>query len=271
VGRLARIAILQGDTTAADSLIVEYEKLEKDPLKAHAGSGQLLEQARHFDAARDAYREALSVDPDNVLLLDRLARTYLHANHPSGARLEMENYTSSPNPAIEAEARLLIGDAWAWEGRFTEAVASYREAQAVGVRAGKPDLESAGLESASWVEALLDPSRGVSRINKSVWTLLDLQRGETALNLVEGADRLYVKDSDRLYPVEFHQILYLKGRVYEMLGKPRAAMGAYGKLLKDWGHVIERIPRLSDTPQRMEAIQAAWVERGKTVRVDTAN
>lgn len=268
VGRLARIAILQGDTAAADTLIVKYATLEKDPLAAHAGSGQLLEQAARFDEARDAYRAALVMDPGNVLLLDRLARTYLRANDPGGARLELQEFTTSPDPAIEAEARLLIGDAWAWEGRFEEAVASYRAVQAVGVRTAKPDLESAGLESVSWVEALLDPSSGVSRINKSVWTLLDLGRAETALNLVEGADRLYVHDSDRLYPIEFHQILYLKGRVYEMLGKPRAAMAAYGKLLKDWGRVLDGIPRLSDAPQRMQAIQAEWIERGKTGRVD---
>jgi hypothetical protein len=112
------------------------------------------------------------------------------------------------------------------------------------------------------VEALLDPSSGVSRINSSVWTLLDLGRGETALNLVEAADRLYVRDSERLYPVEFHTILYLKGRVYELLGKPRAAMAAYGKLLKHWGGVIDQLPRLSDTAERMSAIQAEWVEKG---------
>lgn len=263
VGRLARIALVQGDTTAADSLIVRYVSLEDDPVKAHAGSGQLLEHARRFGEAREAYRTALDLDPDNVMLLDRLARTYLRANDPAGARSEMERFRSSPHPAIEAEAHLLAGDAWAWEGRFEEARTEYDAARSVGVREGMPELESAGLESSLWVDALLDPSSGVSRINKSVWTLLDLGRAETALNLVEGADRLYVRDSDRLYPVEFHQILYLKGRVYEMLGRHRAAMAAYGKLLKDWGHVIDRIPHLSDTPQRMEAVQAEWVERGK--------
>jgi tetratricopeptide (TPR) repeat protein len=125
-----------------------------------------------------------------------------------------------------------------------------------------PDLEAAGRESGLWVDALLDPENGVSRINNSVWTLLDLGRGETALNLVEAADRLYVRDSDRLYPVEFHTILYLKGRVYELLGKPRAAMAAYGRLLKNWGDVLPEAPRLSDAAQRMTAIQTEWVEKG---------
>jgi tetratricopeptide (TPR) repeat protein len=102
----------------------------------------------------------------------------------------------------------------------------------------------------------------VSRINRSVWTLLDLGRGEEALNLVEAADRLFVRDSDRLHPVEFHTILYLKGRVYELLGKPRAAMAAYGKLLKDWGEVVGEIPRLSDTAARMSTVQTEWVQKG---------
>jgi TolB-like protein len=262
VGRLARIAIVQGDTAAADSLIVRYAGLEKDQLKVHTGSGQLLERAARFDEARDAYRQALAVEPDNATLLDLLARTYLRANDPAGARMEMERFTASPNPAIESEAHLLIGDAWAWEGRFLEALAAYGRAEAVGAREGLPDLEAAGRESGLWVDALLDPENGVSRINNSVWTLLDLGRGETALNLVEAADRLYVRDSDRLYPVEFHTILYLKGRVYELLGKPRAAMAAYGRLLKNWGDVLPEAPRLSDAAQRMTAIQTEWVEKG---------
>jgi len=262
VGRLARIAIVQGDMEAADSLIVRYAGLEKDELKVHAGSGQLFEHAARFEEARDSYRQALRVEPDNTMLLDLLARTYLRANDPAGARAEMEAFTSGATPPIESEAHLLIGDAWAWEGRFAQAQAAYGRAAAVGEREGLPDLEAAGRESSLWVDALLDPDNGVSRINSSVWTLLDLGRGETALNLVEAADRLYVRDSDRLYPVEFHTILYLKGRVYELLGKPRAAMAAYGKLLKDWGGVLGELPRMSDAAERMSAIQAEWVDKG---------
>ena len=261
VGGLARIAIVQGDEVAADSLIVRYVDLEKDEFKVHAGSGQLFERAARFEEAQDSYRQALRVEPDNTMLLDLLARTYLRANDPAGARLELEGYTSSPIPAIESEAHLLIGDAWAWQGRFAEARAAYARAASVGEREGLPDLEAAGRESGLWVDALLDPEVGVSRINSSVWTLLDLGRGETALNLVEAADRLYVRDSDRLYPVEFHTILYLKGRVYELLGKPRAAMAAYGRLLKTWGDVLDEIPRLSDAAERMSAIQAEWVDK----------
>jgi len=266
VRRLARIAIVQGDSATADSLIVRYGYLEKDRFKAAAGTGQLLEHASRFKEARKAYRQGLAVEPENTMLLDRLARTYLRANDPTGARREIGPFLSSRVPDMETEAHLLIGDAWAWEGRFDEAAAAYYRAEAVGARENRPDLQAQGLESGLWLEALLDPASGVSRINKSVWTLLDLGRGETALNLVEGADRLYVRDSDRLYPVEYHTILYLKGRVYELLGKPRAAMAAYGKLLKDWGEVLGDIPRLSDTSQRMDAVQGEWVATGRRMR-----
>ena len=95
VGRLARIAIVQGDTATADSLIVRYRYLEKDEFKVAAGSGQLLEQASRFEEAREAYREALAVEPESTMLLDRLARTYLHANDPAGGRRQMGPFASS--------------------------------------------------------------------------------------------------------------------------------------------------------------------------------
>lgn len=264
VGRLARLAIVRGDSSTADSLIVRYVTLEEDRERALAGAGRLFEEAARFAEARDAYREALAADPLNTAVLDRLARTYLWANDPAGARAELTSFLASPIPTVEAEAHLLTGDAWAWEGRFEEALRAYGRAEEVGRRVGDPDLEAAGLESALWVQALVgpDPSQGVSRINNSVWTLLELERGETALNLVEAAHRLYVQDSDRLYPMEYHTILYLKGRVYELLGRPRAAMGAYDKLLQHWGAVIAEIPRLADTPERLQAAEAAWVAAG---------
>jgi TolB-like protein/Tfp pilus assembly protein PilF len=262
VGRLARIALVQGDSVAADSLIVRYGTLEKDQFKVHVGSGQLLEQAARFAEARDAYREAIRLEPQNTALMDLLARTFLRANDPAGARAEMSRFTSNSDPLVQSEAHLLVGDAWAWEGRFQQAIGAYGRAEAIGTREGLPEVAAAGRESALWVEALLDPATGVSRINRSVWTLLDLGRGEEALNLVEAADRLFVRDSDRLHPVEFHTILYLKGRVYELLGKPRAAMAAYGKLLKDWGEVVGEIPRLSDTAARMSTVQTEWVQKG---------
>ena len=46
---------------------------------------------------------------------------YLRANDPAGARRAMREFTSSADPVIQAEAHVLEGDAWAWEGRFDDA------------------------------------------------------------------------------------------------------------------------------------------------------
>jgi serine/threonine-protein kinase len=255
VGRLAHIAITQGDTAAADSLIARFTVVEKDQLRAMAGSGRLLEHAGRAPEARQAYRHALELKPGSTVVLNQLARTFLRDNDPEGARTELERFLASPDPAVSGTALLLTGDAYAWEGRFDEAIRIYGEAEALGDAESRPDIRAQGLESALYVQWVLDPTDGFSRLNSSIWTLIDLGKAEKAVNLVQAAERLYVKDADRLFPVEYHTLLYAKGRVYELVGADRAAVDAYSQLMRHWGHVISRLPLMADTPERLAALR----------------
>lgn len=254
VSRLARLEITLGDLGAADTLIERFISLEKDPLASVLTSGRLLEQAGRHEEARSAYRKALDLSPSQPVALDHLARTWLREGDPEGARRELKRFTTVSSPDMRAEAHLLTGDSYAWEGRFSEAFASYGQAEAIGESENRPDLRAAGLESGLHLEWILDPDRGFSRINSAIWTLIDLGRGEKALDLVEAADRLYVRDADRLFPVEYHALLYAKGRVYELLDAPQAAVEAYSQLLGHWGKVIGDLPLLADAPKRLAMV-----------------
>ncbi len=63
-----------------------------------------------------------------------------------------------------------------------------------------------------------------------MWKLLELGRHHEALNVVEGAEHLYVKSSDRLPPVDAHVLLYIRARALELAGAERPAADAYARL-----------------------------------------
>jgi len=73
--------------------------------------------------------------------------------------------------------------------------------------------------------------------------------------VIEAAERVQVTDADRVLPVDYHVILYAKGRVYESLGSDEAAIAAYQELLDDWGDAIGSLPRFRDTSERLAALQ----------------
>ena len=87
-----------------------------------------------------------------------------------------------------------------------------------------------------------------------MWKLLELGRLDEARNVVEAAERVQVSDADRVLPVDYHVILYAKGRVYEALGHRKAAVAAYRELLGDWGEEIDSMPRFRDAPERLRAL-----------------
>jgi tetratricopeptide (TPR) repeat protein len=210
-----------------------------------------------LEAARAQYRAALELDPTDHRAMSRLSTSYLRHGDPAGARATLEPWRASADPAVRAQAILLIGDAWAWEGRFDRAMEAYREVERIGNTEDRADIRADGLEGGMAVRWASDSTWGGSRLGRyrSVWTLLDLGRVEEARNVIEAAERVQVTEADRVLPVDYHVILYAKGRVYEALGSDAAAIAAYQELLDDWGDSIESLPRFRDTPERLAALQ----------------
>ncbi|MCL7980878.1 MAG: tetratricopeptide repeat protein, partial [marine benthic group bacterium] len=209
------------------------------------------------DAARAQYLAALRIDPADSRAMGRLSNSYLKQGDPSGARDALEPWIDHPDPAVAAHARLLTGDAWAWEGEFERAVEYYRQVETIGNAQDSPDLRADGLEGALAVQWAADSAWGGTRLGRyrSIWKLLELGRLDEARNVVEAAERVQVTEADRILPVDYHVILYAKGRVYEARGHRDAAIDAYRQLLADWGDEIESLPRFRDAPQRLQALE----------------
>ena len=253
---LAHVAVVQGDEEAADEALEHYVSVVNDPTRARLESGRVYESMNRLEAARAQYRAALQLDPSDHRAMSRLSTSYLRHGDPAGARATLEPWRESPDPGVRAQAILLTGDAWAWEGRFDRAVEAYNEVERIGNTEDRAEIRADGLEGSMAVHWASDSTWGGTRLGRyrSAWTLLELGRVEEARNVIEAAERVQVTDADRVLPVDYHVILYAKGRVYEALGSEAVAISAYQELLNNWGDSIESLPRFRDTPERLAAL-----------------
>lgn len=248
---LVRVAAEQDDAAALDTLVPRYLSVAEDRVRARMTVGNAHERMGRMEEARDTYRALLREGLGGIAPLDRVVRTYLEEGRPAAAREELAALRMD-DPELAARARLLEADTYAWVGDFDAALARYAEAET----AGTPRVRAEALESQLSIRWLLGRDDGASRINRSVWTLLELGRHQEALNLIEGAEHLYVRDSDRLPPVDVHVLLYARGRALELMGAERAAETAYARLLSDWGDVVHRLPHLSDAAERLSTLRS---------------
>lgn len=255
LSQMARIAVSEGDTLLADSLIQHFVVVAPDRLEAMETGGRIYAQGGRYDKARDVFRATLTEAPEEVLALDHLTRAWLLDHNPEEARRDLEDAANSSDPMIRAEAHLLTGDTYAWEGRFEDAFLAYEAAGDIGRETPNVEIQARARESQMFLQSALGDSPRVGRLNPSMWSLIEYEKTEGALKVVEAADRLNVDDADRLLPVDYYFLLYARGRVLELLGEPRGALKAYEELMSGWGHIISELPRIADTPDRIAALR----------------
>ena len=249
--QLVRIAGRMGDQVAFDSLVPRYLAVEDDSMAALMGLGRTYERLGQLDRARDNYETLLDGGLSSTAPLDRLVRTYLRQGRPQDARAELARRVIAGDPGLRAHARLLMADTYAWEGEFDVALAGYAEAERLAETAGVQQTRAIAFEATLAVQWVLNPDEGASRISRSIWTLLELGWHQQAQDLIESAERMYVRDSDRLPPVDVHVLLYARGRLHELQNADARAVRAYETLLSDWRDVIGRLPILADAPERL--------------------
>jgi TolB-like protein/Flp pilus assembly protein TadD len=251
---LAELAVREGDMRAADAYITRYLALQPEEETSGRLLGELYEKAGRYDEARGAYRKLVGGKGEQTELLDLLVRTHLRENRPTAAREELEPYSQSSDPAVRFQAALLLADTYAWEGRFEQALERYAEAEAIAEAANLPALRAQAMKSAVDVEDLLE-SEHPSVFNPSIWTLLEMDKGARALNLVEAADALYMRGSTRLSPVDHHVLAFARARALEAMGFAAPALRLYGEVRSHWGDAAEAVPLLAELEERARRLQ----------------
>jgi TolB-like protein len=261
-GSLAELAIRRGDLTGADSLISRYLELDPGAASAHELQGQLFELTGRLSNARKAYRQALQLQPDNVLALDHLVRSSLQDDRVELAREELQPFLVAENADIQVEARLLMGDTYAWAGELDTALDYYRDATALAEALGRQDLRARSLESVvslasnigrseDAVEGMTFRPFGVPSMVERAVALLDFDRTAKAAAILASAESEFVQGADRLFPLDHYTLMYGQARYEEAIGNRGKATRAYQKLMDAWRDAIERVPLVSDTPERL--------------------
>ncbi|MEJ2338180.1 MAG: tetratricopeptide repeat protein [Gemmatimonadales bacterium] len=230
----------RGEFEAADSVIARYVELEPDEPNPLDSRGEIYERAGDNAKARDSYRKALEIEPTFVFSLDHLARVYLREGRPAEARSELQAYLPAADAAVEARLRLLIGDTYAFEGRFDEALGSYVQAADIGVARQRPELRITGLTSAAWLELFTgnyDAAEGTASVlygidpfnNTALQVAMQAagERGDTAaleqlvgnvLRAIEEAEAIRELDAARFTPDVLQAVVsYYRGEPGELV------------------------------------------------------
>jgi len=252
---LAELALKKGDTASAGPLMAKYAEMEGEGPHVALSMGRLLEEAGQQEEAREKYREAISGGAA-VPALDLLATSYLRENRPSAVREELARHVESANPVLRSHALLLIGDAYAWQGRFGESLSRYETALAGADAVVPAKLEDLLTSAVSDVEELLASPRP-ALLNPAVWRLLEVGRGQKAIDLIDASKFVHWHESPRLPPIRYHALLYARGRALELLDRNEEAMAAYGEILEHWGEAISDVPMMAGLPQRVSLLAAS--------------
>lgn len=125
---LSRAVIYADDLLRGDEAERELRAalaIKADYVPALLNLGNLHEDRGESEAARDAYRRAVQVDPDNTSALARL--TGVSPDDPPLDRVR-EALGASPSPAERAELGFALGQALDRAARYDEAFAAYAAA-----------------------------------------------------------------------------------------------------------------------------------------------
>ncbi len=91
---------------------------------------------------------------------------------------------------------------------------------------------------------------------EEVWAHLELENGERALGMVKN-QKSRIEWEGRHRPLTHLRLLYEEGRAHELLGEASEAAAAYERLVAQLGGSLAEVPRLADTPERLEGLQGS--------------
>lgn len=158
--RINRAVILADCLHRTDEAASELEQaLGANPrfVTAWLNLGNLREDLGDADAAREAYRQALMVQPGNGRAVARLAALDVHQGQPERAVALLNRALPDvrPRPEDLAEVHFALGSALDAGGHFPEAFAAVRHANEIAVEARAPAARYDRAKHAQLVDALI--------------------------------------------------------------------------------------------------------------------
>ncbi|MCX7098119.1 MAG: tetratricopeptide repeat protein [Methylococcales bacterium] len=124
---LGETYLLKGDKKLADKLYINA--LEANPANIQALS-YLLEkamQAKDVNSAKQMLERALTLMPDNIVLLEKLANANLFEHDWEAAKANIQKIANLPNPLANDIARYLLGKVYQDQENYPKAIEIYKE------------------------------------------------------------------------------------------------------------------------------------------------
>jgi hypothetical protein len=82
-------------------------------------------------------------------------------------------------------------------------------------------------------------------------SLLDFDRWDKAAAILASAEAEFVRDADRLFPIDHYALMYGQARYEEAIGNRGKATKTYQKIMEGWRDAVDQMPLVSDTPERL--------------------
>ncbi len=124
---LAQTFLIKGDQKQADKYFLNVLDANPANLQALTYLYDKAMQAKNVKSARDLVEKALSVNPDNIVLLEKLANIHLAEKDWDGAKATIQKIANSPNRFANEVASYLLAQVLQGQGNYAKAIDTYKE------------------------------------------------------------------------------------------------------------------------------------------------
>jgi len=114
----------RGNFDSALALIDTYVGLEPGEANPMDSRGEILTMGGRTAEAREAFRQALGLNPTFTLALRHLTESYLREGRGSEARADLAGSIESGNATVRMVARMLEAETYFWDGDFDSGLSS---------------------------------------------------------------------------------------------------------------------------------------------------
>jgi tetratricopeptide (TPR) repeat protein len=124
---LGQAFLIKGDQKQADTHFLSALAANPANLQALMYVYDKALKANNLKSAKEVIEKALTLKPDNILLLEKLANINLAERDWNGAKATVQKIANAPNPLANDLASYLLGQVLQGQGDYAKAVEIYKE------------------------------------------------------------------------------------------------------------------------------------------------